>query len=216
MTVKGAFPGRGLYVITDSERLDFPELYRRTEAILAAGVPVLQYRDKTAGPVPRRERALALRRLCDRHGTLFLINDDVQLARDIGGAGVHIGADDMSYDEARRLLGKSAIIGVSCYNRLDLAQDAQEQGASYVAFGAFFSTRTKLRTVPADTELLVRARTLARIPIVAIGGITPENGSTLLRAGADLLAVASGIYGSDDPGRVVCKFNVLFDNRTTA
>jgi len=204
------FPTTGLYVITDSDRLDFPTLCQKTEAILEAGGPILQYRDKAADPVTRRKRALALQKLCAEHATLFLVNDDVQLARDIGADGVHIGQDDSSYLTARQLLGDQASIGISCYNSLELALTAQSQGADYIAFGAFFSTSTKNHTVPAGLELLRRAKTVLTIPVVAIGGITPDNGSELLQAGADLLAVASSIYASTDPAQVVLKFKQLF------
>ena len=204
------FPTTGLYIITDSDRLDFSTLYQRTESILEAGVPVLQYRDKAADQATRRERALAIQDLCSQQDTLFLVNDDVQLARDIGADGVHIGQGDLPYLEARQLLGEQAIIGVSCYNRLDLALDAQSQGADYIAFGAFFSTRTKSQTTPAQPELLRRAKLELVIPIIAIGGITLENGGTLLQTGADLLAVASSVYNSNDPIQVVLKFKQLF------
>ena len=204
------FPTTGLYIITDSDRLDFSTLCQRTESILEAGVPVLQYRDKAADQATRRERALAIQDLCSQQDTLFLVNDDVQLARDIGADGVHIGQGDLPYLEARQLLGEQAIIGVSCYNRLDLALDAQSQGADYIAFGAFFSTRTKSQTTPAQPELLRRAKLELVIPIIAIGGITLENGGTLLQTGANLLAVASSVYNSNDPTQVVLKFKQLF------
>jgi len=203
------FRSRGLYVITDCQRLDFPALYRITEDILVAGVPVLQYRDKSTEPKIRRERALSLQDLCKRHNTLFVVNDDVHLAQDIGAAGAHIGQDDMPFARARLMLGEPAIIGVSCYNRLELARTAQSQGADYIAFGAFFSTLTKKATVPAGLDLLRLAKSELTLPVVAIGGITPENGAALIQAGADLLAVASSIYGSDDPVRTVEKFNTL-------
>ena len=204
------FPTTGLYVITDSERLDFPKLCQKTEAILEAGVPILQYRDKAADPATHRKRALTLQKLCAEHWTKFLVNDDVQLARDIGADGVHLGQDDAPYLTARRLLGDQAIIGTSCNNNLELALKVQVLGADYIAFGAFFSTRTKKRTVPAGLELLRRAKTELTIPVVAIGGITPDNGGDLLQAGANLLAVASSIYSSSEPAQVVLKFKQLF------
>ena len=204
------FRSRGLYVITDCQRLDFPALYRITEDILVAGVPVLQYRDKTAEPEIRRERALSLLDLCNRHDTLFVVNDDVHLAQAIGAAGAHIGEDDMPFTRARQMLGEQSIIGISCYNRLEPARAAQSQGADYIAFGAFFSTLTKAGTVTAGLDLLREAKSALTLPVVAIGGITPENGAALIQAGADLLAVANSIYGSSDPGRTVEKFNSLF------
>jgi len=204
------FPTTGLYIITDSDRLDFSTLCQRTESILEAGVPVLQYRDKAADQATRRERALAIQDLCSQQDTLFLVNDDVQLARDIGADGVHIGQGDLPYLEARQLLGEQAIIGVSCYNRLDLALDAQSQGADYIAFGAFFSTRTKSQTTPAQPELLRRAKLELVIPIIAIGGITPHNAALLIETGADAVAVINGLFGQADPADAAHQYARLF------
>jgi thiamine-phosphate pyrophosphorylase len=204
------FPTRGLYVITDCDRMEFPALLEKTKCLMAAGISVLQYRDKNTAAAARQERALALRELCRRYNTVFLVNDDVMLARSINADGVHIGRDDPVYREARGWLGVSSIIGVSCYNRLDLAEEAAIQGADYVAFGDFFGTTTKTGTVTASPELLRQARKELTVPIVAIGGITPENGGELLQAGADLLAVISAVYAAADAHQAVLDFQKLF------
>lgn len=201
---------KGLYVITDCETPDDRTLLQRTEQILAAGVPLLQYRDKSADPARRYARARALKELCRRTDTIFLVNDDIRLAADTGADGVHIGRDDPPIAAARQLLGTDAIIGVSCYNEYQRAREAQAAGADYVAFGAFYPTRTKGGTVKADPDLLHRARPELSVPIAAIGGITPANGGHLIAAGADLLAVVNSVYGADDPGQAVLKFNRLF------
>ena len=201
---------QGLYVITDCEKLDYRTMLHCTEKILATGVLLLQYRDKSGDYARRYERAGTLKELCHRTDTIFLINDDIQLAADIGADGVHIGRDDPPLAAARQLLGIDAIIGVSCYNDYQRARDAQAAGADYIAFGAFYPTRTKGGTVKADPDLLRRARPGLSVPIAAIGGITPTNGGQLIEAGADLLAVVSSVYAADDPAQAVLEFNLLF------
>jgi len=203
---------RGLYVITDCVNLDTGGLLHKTGLILEAGVPALQYRDKTPDASIRLERARALQQLCAGHNTVFLINDDVELAARIGADGVHIGREDAGYEQSRARLGQDAIIGVSCYNQLERALLAQENGADYVAFGSFFPTKTKNTGIRAYPELLVQARHRLTVPVVAIGGITPENGAGLIEAGADLLAVVSSVYSSDDPRQAVAEFNALFNS----
>ena len=203
---------KGLYVITD-ERLQFKELIQRTKLILDAGIPVLQYRDKTTDQALRRNRALQLKELCGDYQTVFLINDDVRLARDIGAEGVHIGQEDMSVVEARQILGDKVIIGVSCYNRLEDAKTAAQFGVDYVAFGAFFSTQTKNKTVKAETKLLQQAKTELSVPVVAIGGINPDNGRELVQAGADMLAVISCVYENTDPREIVFQFKKLYQEQ---
>ena len=201
---------KGLYIITDCNQPDTTALIGKTEKILDAGVSILQYRDKSDDPQRRYDTARTLGAMCIRTGTVFLINDDVHLARDSGADGVHLGKDDMPIDAARSLLGDSAIIGISCYNDIEAARLAQAQGADYVAFGSFFQTQTKTGTVRAWPGLLSAAKKELSIPVVAIGGITPENGLELINAGADLLAVISSVYRVDDPGQAVIKFNQLF------
>ena len=202
---------RGLYVVTDCVNLDTRVLLERTRRILEAGVSVLQYRDKTTDASLRLQRASALRRLCSGYNTVFLVNDDVELAVDVDADGVHVGRDDTAYPECRARLGTNAIIGVSCYNQFELAIQAQALGADYVAFGAFYPTSTKHTQYRADTDLLTQGRRRLNVPQVAIGGITPDNGAELVNAGADLLAVVSSVYSSDDPRQVVREFNRMFD-----
>ena len=202
---------RGLYVITDCVNFDTSGLLYQTGQILEAGISVLQYRDKTPDASLRLERAIALQGLCRRYNTVFLINDDVELAARISADGVHIGREDTIYERCRALLGPEAIIGISCYNQLELALLAQENGADYIAFGSFFPTMTKNTGIRAYPDLLVSARLRLTVPIVAIGGITPENGAGLIEAGADLLAVVSSVYSSEDPPRAVASFNSLFN-----
>ena len=200
---------RGLYLITPDET-DTARLMARTAPLLAAGVTWLQYRNKTAGDALRHEQASALQSLCATAGVPLIINDDVHLAKSIGAAGVHLGEDDGDIAAARALLGAQAIIGASCYDELPLAQRAVAAGASYVAFGAFFPTRSKTGTRQAGVELLAQSASLG-VPRVAIGGITPDNARDLVEAGADLVAVISGVYDAADPVAAVHAYRRCFN-----
>ncbi|SDQ59008.1 thiamine phosphate synthase [Pseudoxanthomonas sp. CF125] len=187
---------RGLYLITPDEP-DTARLLARTAPLLAQGATWLQYRNKAAGEALRHEQAAALQALCANAGVPLIVNDDVRLAKAVGAAGVHLGEDDGDIAAARALLGTEAIIGSSCYDQLQLAEAAVAAGADYVAFGAFFPTRSKTGTRRATVDLLSRAASLG-VPRVAIGGITPDNAHSLIEAGADLVAVISGVYDAAD------------------
>lgn len=184
---------KGLYAITDS-RLIGQRLLESVEAAIRGGAMVVQYRDKSDDHTRRAEEASALQLLCRNHDVIFIINDDVELAAQIGADGLHIGQEDDSLNRARQRLGEDAIIGVSCYNQFELAQAAEQSGADYIAFGRFFSSNIKPDAVGAHLELLEQARKEINVPVVAIGGITAENGAQLVEAGADLLAVISDLF----------------------
>ena len=191
-------PPRGLYLITPDDA-GTESLLARVEPLLTSGaVTWLQYRNKTAGDALRHEQATALQALCAAAGVPLIINDDVRLARAVGAAGVHLGEDDGDIAAARALLGPSAIIGASCYDELALAQRAVTAGASYVAFGAFFPTRSKDTQRRAHPALLADTQALG-VARVAIGGITPDNTPALVAAGADLVAVIAGVFEAPDP-----------------
>lgn len=188
---------RGVYLITPDEA-DSARLLARTAPLLAAGVTWLQYRNKTASDALRQEQASALQALCAVHGVPLVVNDDPVLAKAVGAAGVHLGGTDGDIASARALLGADAIIGASCYDRLANAENAVAAGASYVAFGAFFPTTTKVTSSRAHTDLLRQSAALS-VPRVAIGGLTPDNVGPIIDAGAELVAVVSGIYAAQDP-----------------
>lgn len=201
---------RGVYAIT-SEESDTDVLLNKTSRVLAGGVAYLQYRDKWANTDLRKYRALALRELCERHGTPLIVNDDLHLARAVGAAGVHLGRDEAgSLPEARRAHPR-LLVGVSCYDSMALASDAVRGGADYVAFGSMFPSSTKPFAVHCGLEVLRNARLLVDVPIVAIGGITPENGADALNAGADLLAVISGLFAASDIESELQRYRALFD-----
>ena len=201
----------GLYAIADSAYLLDDDFVPAVRAALAGGARVVQYRDKKNPPARRETLARALNAICREHGVPLLINDDVPLAAAVGAAGVHLGREDPGIGAARATLGPTATIGVSCYNELTRARTAQDAGADYVAFGRFFPSRTKPQAVPAAPELLRAARAALRIPIVAIGGITPENGASLIAAGADALAVIEGVFNQPDIRAAAERYARLFE-----
>jgi thiamine-phosphate pyrophosphorylase len=200
---------RGLYVITDHEIPDFKTLYSITEEILRRGVFAIQYRDKSVNSDERYKHACELQKLCASYGTPFIINDDIDLAEQIGSDGVHLGKDDIDCKAARARLGKTPLIGVSCYNSLQRAAQAVEDGADYIAFGAMFPTQSKANTTQAAPGLITTTKQEYNIAVAAIGGITPENCRPLIEAGADILAVIGSVYRAQDPGAVVDTFNKL-------
>lgn len=210
MTAKAAI--RGLYAITP-EAFAHDALVAGVEAALCGGARVIQLRSKQAGP-ERERAAFALARACARHGAVFIVNDDVALARACG-AGVHLGREDMPLARARAALGSGAVIGVSCYDDLERARAAAAGGADYVAFGSFFPSATKPHAARAQVALLHAARAAFALPLVAIGGITPENGAALLAAGADALAAVEGVFGSGDTEAAARRYAALFNTTTT-
>jgi thiamine-phosphate pyrophosphorylase len=202
----------GLYVITDSTLSASTGLINQVSEALEGGARIVQYRDKGSDPDHRQAEAEKLLTLCRSHEALFIINDDLELAATIGADGVHLGRDDADLDKARRKLGPKAIIGLSCYNELERAREAQSAGADYVAFGRFFPSSTKPKAVQANIGLLHQAKRELNIPIVAIGGITPENGAQLVQAGADMLAVIQGVFTQPDIRNACEKFAKLFED----
>jgi thiamine-phosphate pyrophosphorylase len=200
--------GKGVYAITDGPRDD---LFAAVEAALAGGARMLQYRDKTGDTERRRREADELSRLCAQHGVPFIVNDDVPLALATGG-GVHLGREDVSIAEARAVLGVGAIIGVSCYGSLDRARQLAAEGADYLAFGAMYPSTTKPHAPVASHDVLTQVAQLG-LPVVAIGGITPDNGRVLIDAGADYLAVVSAIFAAPDIQTATRRFAELFEPR---
>jgi thiamine-phosphate pyrophosphorylase len=199
----------GLYAITP-DRADTDELLRRVRLALQGGAQVLQYRNKAATAALQMLQAQALRLLTREFDTTFIVNDDALLAAQVDADGVHLGGEDGSVAKARTVLGNQKLIGVSCYNRLSLAQEAVRQGADYVAFGAFFSSSVKPEAVKADVTLLQTASHELDIPVVAIGGITQQNAAELIAAGADALAVISALWNAPDIKASAQGFSTLF------
>ncbi len=207
---------RGLYVITDTALIPDDRFAERVEAALRGGARIVQYRDKR-GDVPLRERlAGEVVRLCRTHGAVSIINDDVELAARVGADGVHVGKEDAALGHARHRLGQGAVIGVSCYNRLELALEAAAEGADYVAFGSFFPSRVKPEAVPANMDLLREARKKLSLPLCAIGGITADNAAPLVEAGADMLAVISDVFAAADVEAAARRYAPLLNSSLRA
>ena len=188
----------GLYVITEDRPPANRPVTAGVEAALRGGARIVQYRDKSDDHARRLEEAGALKRLCSDHGALLLINDDVDLAATVAADGVHLGRDDPEMASARARLPAHSLIGITCYNQFERAQQAAAKGADYIAFGSFHPSPTKPHAVHADPDLLRRAQRELALPTVAIGGISPENGAALVRAGADMLAVISAVFAASD------------------
>lgn len=194
-------PLRGLYAITDSQLLADGKLLPYVEAALKGGAKLLQYRDKSDDAARRLRQAEALRELCLRHGAQLIINDDLELAARLG-VGLHLGQEDGSLSAARALLGHKAIIGATCHASLELAEQARSEGASYLAFGRFFTSNTKPGAPAAPLELLEQARTRFRLPLVAIGGVTLDNAPQLLARGASMVAVVHALFAAPNAAEV--------------
>ncbi|WP_233263092.1 thiamine phosphate synthase [Cognatiluteimonas profundi] len=187
---------RGLYLITPDEP-DDGRLLARVAPVLAHAA-CLQYRNKRASPRQRLRQVDALRTLCTEARVPLIVNDDAALAASTGADGVHLGEHDGAVAAARALLGNDAIVGVSCYDDIRLGLDAAAQGADYLAFGAFFVSPTKPTARRASIDLLQRAR-ITGLPLVAIGGISPDNARSVIAAGADMIAAISGVFDAPDP-----------------
>ena len=206
-----------LYLITPPRIADLDAFRADLDAALGAGdVACLQLRLKTEDDsideAATRRIAKALMAPVQEAGVAVVINDSPALALELGADGVHLGPTDMTVAEARRLLGPDAIVGASAKSSYHAAMEAGEAGADYVAFGAFYPTATKAGATPASPELLSNWQAMTELPCVAIGGITVDNARPLVAAGADFLAVSSGVWSAEGgPARAVAGFNALLD-----
>lgn len=200
---------RGLYLVTpdwdDTERL-----LAVTDLALTAGASLVQYRHKRASPALRAEQGAALLALCRSHKRPLVVNDHIDLCRDLDADGVHVGGTDMSVAQARALLGPDKIVGASCYGELKLAETAQQDGASYVAFGGFYPSPVKKYSFVTPPELVEVWRDRVSLPMVVIGGMTPLNAAPLVRRGASMVAAITSVYAAEDPAARVSEFCALF------
>ena len=206
-----------LYLITPPRIDDVPEFAAMLEGALEAGdVACLQIRlkgdDGKIDVAATRAVAEAVTAMAQAYGAAIIINDSPELAVELGADGVHIGPEDMSVKHAREIVGPDIILGATAKNSRHAAMAAGEQGADYVAFGAFYPTTTKAGTVPAELELLEFWQETMELPCVAIGGITVDNAAPLVTAGADFLAVSSGVWNHPEgAAAAVMAFNALLD-----
>lgn len=198
-----------LYLITPPAIADLDAFARDLDAALGAGeVAAVQIRLKPASDDQIREAVAKLKPVCHAHGVVVLLNDRPDLARETGCDGVHVGQEDASVADARRMLGEDAMIGATCHDSRHLAMEAAEASADYVAFGAFFATDTKETTHRPETDVLTIWQETMETPCVAIGGITVENAALLAAAGADFVAVSSGVWNHPQgPAAAVKAFN---------
>jgi len=202
---------RGLYAITDPELMG-DNLIHKAQCAIEGGINILQYRNKTAPLEQQESEANALSALCKKNNVLFIINDNVELAIKVNADGVHLGQKDADIKQARQQLGKNKIIGITCHNKIELAQQAQKHGADYVAFGRFFTSLSKPSAPAADISIIKEAKKSINIPIVAIGGITHQFAPSLLNEGADILAVIQGLFGQEDILDSTQKFVKIIDS----
>ncbi|MDH5785079.1 MAG: thiamine phosphate synthase [Chromatiales bacterium] len=202
---------RGLYAITDSKLLSPDGIVEAVALAIQGGAQVIQYRNKGGDAGQRQWEAGDLNNMCRALGVPLIINDDVELAAQVMAAGVHLGKEDGDIAAARAQLGPRALIGVSCYNDIELAIAAEQAGANYVAFGSFFPSRVKPDAVKAEVALIHEAKQKLKIPVVAIGGITADNGAQLVEAGADMLAVITEVFGQADIKAAAAKIAQLFE-----
>lgn len=203
---------KGLYAITPDME-DTARLHAMVEAALGGGASLIQYRNKTATAELRKQQAVNLLALCRRQGVPLIINDHVELCREINADGVHLGLDDYQTSnlvDMKAALG-NRILGVSCYNRFELAQQAAEAGVDYVAFGSCFDSATKPAAVRASLDLFARTRQELDVPTVAIGGITLANAPQAIAAGADAIAVIGALFSASDVASTAQQFSDLFD-----
>ena len=201
---------RGLYLVTPDWN-DTEALVEALAAVLPARPALVQYRNKNAGPVLRKEQATRLLALCRQAGVPLVLNDDLALALEIDADGVHLGRDDGDPAAARRALGAERILGVSCYGEWPRAVAGAAAGVDYVAFGAMYPSATKPAAVPAPLDILTRAKRELGLPVAAIGGITVDNAPALIEAGADLLAVISDVFAAPAPAARAAAYAGLFD-----
>lgn len=209
------FP-RGLYGVTP----DWSDTGRLLAAIRAAaqgGMTALQWRRKSGGHDERLAQAREVGELCKELSIAYLVNDSVEIGLQVDADGVHLGRDDGSWREARRQLGPFKLLGCSCYNDIDLAREALEAGADYIAFGAVYPSAVKPDAVHASLSLLTQGRKLADqlwpdAAVVAIGGINASNALPVIRAGADSVAVISSLFETPDIKTVSSAFSALFSD----
>jgi thiamine-phosphate pyrophosphorylase len=206
---------RGLYAVTpDSE--DGVWLRARVQQALRGGARVVQYRSKNPDQAFKLGQARELAALCRSQGALFIVNDDLEIARECGAEGIHLGREDVSIATARARLGRGVVVGASCYGDLARAQECVDAGADYLAFGSFFASAVKPGAVRPSLAVLSEARRRWGLPLVAIGGLTPANAAPVLAAGADALAVISALFHVPDTFAAAQAFARLFEPRASS
>lgn len=188
---------KGIYVLTDAHLTPKDTILQQMERVLKSGVSVIQFRDKYASDDEAEFTCKALQALCNRYNALFIIDDRLALAKKIDADGLHVGEDDVSFEEARAVLGKDKIIGVSCYGDIQRAKHYEALGADYVAFGSFFASPTKPNSKMVPLDVLEEAKKVLQVPICAIGGINVQNISFIAAYDIAMYSVISAVYEKD-------------------
>jgi thiamine-phosphate pyrophosphorylase len=208
MNLQTVLPPSGLYLITPDDT-DTQRFLKRVIPLLNPNIAILQYRNKLADLQQQLEQSNVLLTECRRLGIIFIINDNIVLAKSIQADGVHLGEHDGTIAYARQQLGGGAIIGASCYNSLASAQKAANDGADYIAFGAVYASATKPQAQQANLAIFSQAAHL-QIPMVAIGGLTPDNAARTIAAGANFIAVIGAVFDAPDPAKAINAFISYF------
>ena len=206
-------PECGLYAITPDRSMAPSQLLDAVEEALRGGARLLQYRRKGVSRAQAKPEIEALVASCERYDALLFVNDDVELARSAGAHGVHLGRDDGDYTALARDSGRRLLLGVSCYDSLTLARSAADAGVDYIAFGSLYPTSTKPEATHCPHAVLAQARAELRLPIVAIGGITPDNAASVLAAGADFVAAIGGVFDQPSIFESAARYARLFHSR---
>ena len=187
---------KGIYVLSDATLTPLETILSQIERVLKSGVSVVQFREKYATDEALEFTCRALGALCKKYNALFIIDDRVHLAKKVDADGLHVGMDDVSYEEAREILGDK-IIGISCYGDIERAKHYESLGVDYVAFGSFFPSPTKPKAKVVPLDVLERARRVLTIPICAIGGISAENINAVAKSNIAMYSVISAVYKDD-------------------
>ena len=207
--MRDSFIIKGLYAITP-DMADLNTLIQKTQLAIEGGAFMVQYRSKIQDRDVKMQQCAAILRLCREYKIPCIVNDDVDMCRILEADGVHLGEKDDNIAEVRRILGEDAIIGSSCYDQLNRAKQAQNEGASYVAFGAMFETLTKPHAPRATLELLREAKSQIKIPVVAIGGITMNNAHDVIETGIDAIAVINSLFEAKTIKETAETFSKMF------
>ena len=212
MISQAQFPRQGLYAITPENILKDENSFEKIKAVILGGAKVIQLRLKGHDHTVRSiEKIIQIRKICENFSVTFIVNDDVSLAIKVEADGVHLGQHDVSYRVARRILGNDKIIGISCYNDLSRAIDAAAKGASYIALGSFYDSVTKKIAPRCGIDVLQQTSKKIKVPIVAIGGITAENGLILIENGANFLACIDALFKDNNGLNSARELNLLFE-----
>jgi len=185
---------KGIYPVTDDVLTPLCSIEKNVEEALNAGVKIIQFRDKIHSDNEIEDLSIRLQNVCRKYEALFVMNDRVELAAKLKLDAIHIGMEDISLIQARNLVGKNCVIGVSCYGNIELAKKAALQGANYVAFGACFSSPTKPQNLTIDKNVISLAKSILNIPVCVIGGITAANIKELQGYHPDMFAIVSAIF----------------------